>query len=139
MEDPTVGREIDGYRITEVLGRGGMGVVYKAKEVALARHVALKRIDPAFARDKSFQRRFRSEARALARIHSPHIVQIHGLHETAIGHIIIEYVDGGTLQYMSPEQVRGYGRVARLLVNSMMENVMLQGRHQETLKCTSSG
>ena len=99
MEDPTVGREIDGYCITEVLGRGGMGVVYKAKEVALARHVALKRIDPAFARDKSFQRRFRSEARALARIHSPHIVQIHGLRETAIGHIIImEYVDGGTLK-----------------------------------------
>lgn len=99
MEDPAVGRTVDGYRILEVLGRGGMGVVYKAEDVALGREVAVKRIDPAFARDPSFLRRFRSEARALARIHSPHIVQIHALRETEIGHIIVmEYVDGGTVK-----------------------------------------
>jgi len=99
MEDPAVGRTVDGYRIVEVLGRGGMGVVYKAEDVALGREVAVKRIDPAFARDPSFLRRFRSEARALARIHSPHIVQVHALRETEIGHIIVmEYVAGGTVK-----------------------------------------
>ncbi|WP_119841633.1 serine/threonine protein kinase [Salinibacter ruber] len=99
MSDSVIGTEVDGYRIQEVLGRGGMGVVYKAEDVALSRDVALKRIDPSLANDEAFLRRFRSEARALARIDSPYIVGVHALRQTEIGLLIVmEYVDGGTLK-----------------------------------------
>ena len=95
---PNIGTEVDGYRIQEVLGQGGMGIVYKAEDVALSRTVALKMIDPALARDEAFLRRFRSEARALARIDSSHIVRVHALRETPAGlFIVMEYVDGGTV------------------------------------------
>jgi serine/threonine protein kinase len=98
MNDPLVGREIDGYRIEKVLGRGGMGMVYEAEDVALRRPVAIKRINPGQAHSETFLRRFRSEARALARIDSEYIVRIYALRETDIGLLIVmEYVDGGTI------------------------------------------
>ncbi|NBB85599.1 MAG: protein kinase [Bacteroidetes bacterium] len=101
---PNIGTEIDGYRIQEVLGQGGMGIVYKAEDVALSRTVALKMIDPALARDAAFLRRFRSEARALARIDSSHIVRVHALRETSAGlFIVMEYVDGGTVSDLLSE------------------------------------
>jgi len=96
--DAFMGREIDGYRLLEVIGRGGMGVVYKALDINLDKVVALKMIDPALARDESFVRRFRAEARALARIDSPHIVRVHAMRQTDAGlFIVMEYVDGGTV------------------------------------------
>jgi len=96
--DGLIGQEIDGYRILSVLGRGGMGIVYKAEDIELARNVALKMIDPGLVRDPSFLRRFRDEARALARIDSPHIVSVYTLRQTPYGwFIVMEYVEGGTL------------------------------------------
>jgi len=76
-----------------------MGVVYRAEDLALGRIVALKRIRPDLAQNRSFLRRFRTEARALARIKSPFIVGIHTLRETDDGLLIdMEYVDGPTLK-----------------------------------------
>lgn len=99
MNDSIIGTEIDGYRIHEVLGRGGMGVVYKAEDVTLSRQVALKCINQTLATDESFLRRFRSEARALAQIDSPYIVQVYTLSRLEIGLVIImEYVEGGNLK-----------------------------------------
>ena len=96
--DPLIGQEIDGYRILDVLGRGGMGIVYKALDINLDKVVALKMIDPALARDETFVHRFRTEARALARIDSPHIVRVYAMRQTEVGlYIIMEYVDGGTV------------------------------------------
>ena len=96
--DLPVGIEIDGYRILEVLGRGGMGVVYKAEDIALSKMVALKMIHPSLAKDESFLRRFRAEARALARIDSQYIVRVHALRPTDHGlFIVMEYVEGGTI------------------------------------------
>lgn len=97
-QDLAIGREVDGYKIQSVLGRGGMGIVYQAEDIALSRPVALKMIDPALARDEAFVRRFRAEARALARVNSPYIVNIHALRKSEFGMLIVmEYVDGGTL------------------------------------------
>lgn len=97
-DDTLIGQEIDGYRILDVLGRGGMGIVYKALDVNLDKEVALKMIDPTLARDATFVRRFRSEARALARIDSRHIVRVHAMRQTDERlFIVMEYVDGGTV------------------------------------------
>lgn len=96
--DPLIGTEIGEYRITGILGRGGMGVVYAADDTALGIPVALKMIDPALARDASFVRRFQAEARAMARLPSPHIVRVMAMRQTEVGvFIVMEYVDGGTL------------------------------------------
>ncbi|MEP0548473.1 MAG: PEGA domain-containing protein [Rhodothermales bacterium] len=98
MPDTYIGQEIDGFRILEELGRGGMGVVYKAEDVALARPVALKMIARELSRDESFVRRFRSEARALARINSSYITSIYALRRTDDGiFIVMEFIGGGTL------------------------------------------
>lgn len=96
--DPLIGHDIGEYRITGVLGRGGMGIVYAADDTNLGIPVALKMIDPALARDASFVRRFRAEARAMARIQSPHIVRVMAMRQTEHGlFLVMECVDGGTL------------------------------------------
>jgi serine/threonine protein kinase len=96
--DLLIGKTIDSYRILEVIGRGGMGVVYKALDTALDKQVALKMMDPRLAEDASFLKRFRSEARALARLENPNIVNVYALRETEFGiFIVMEYVSGMTL------------------------------------------
>jgi tRNA A-37 threonylcarbamoyl transferase component Bud32 len=93
-----IGKMIDSYEITELIGRGGMGVVYKARDVKLDRDVALKIMDPLLAREEAFLKRFWSEAKALAKLQSPYIVGIYALRETEFGIcIVMEYVEGRTL------------------------------------------
>src|SRR5262245_4770731 len=89
--------EIPGYHVESVLGQGAMGVVYKARHLALKRTVAIKMLavgDPYPAE----QARFRAEAEAVARLQHPNIVQIHEVGE-ADGRpfIALEYVPGGSL------------------------------------------
>lgn len=94
-----IGHEIDGYRIVGVLGKGGMGVVYEAEDIALSRAVALKAINPSLTQDELFIRRFQTEARTLAKVNSPYIVGVHALRKTDEGFfIVMEFVDGGTLE-----------------------------------------
>ncbi|MCB0274370.1 MAG: protein kinase, partial [Calditrichaeota bacterium] len=93
-----VGKSIDHYRIQSLLGQGGMGAVFKATDENLDMTVALKIMDPRLYEDKQFVKRFRSEAKALARLESPHIVKVHALRESEYGlYIVMEYVDGETL------------------------------------------
>jgi serine/threonine protein kinase/Tfp pilus assembly protein PilF len=95
---------IPGYEIVELLGRGGMGVVYKARHLGLKRLVALKMIlDQPGARTEEL-RRFRIEAEAVARLQHPNIVQIYEVGEwqadglgPALPYLALEFVDGGTL------------------------------------------
>lgn len=66
------------YQIVELLGRGGMGRVYRAYDATTDRVVALKVLPPHLAEDQDFQRRFRREARIAASLNDPHVVPIHG-------------------------------------------------------------
>ena len=80
-----IGQIIDNYKIQSILGKGGMGTVYKAIDTSLEKTVALKMIDPVLAQDSDFLRRFKTEARALAKLKNPHIVSVHTLRETEKG------------------------------------------------------
>ena len=96
--DQMIGKVIDSYKILEVLGRGGMGVVYRATDTTLDRDVALKMMDVLIASDPNFLKRFQSEAKALAKLQNPNIVGIFALRETEFGVcIVMEFVKGKTL------------------------------------------
>lgn len=65
------------YRLIELLGRGGMGEVWRAFDTATERIVAVKVLPEFLSRDEVFQQRFRREARAAAGLNSPHVIPIH--------------------------------------------------------------
>jgi serine/threonine protein kinase len=86
------------YRILEEIGRGGMGVVYRAEDTKLARQVAIKVLPEVFAQDAERLGRFEREARVLASLNHPNIAAIYGVEE-ADGKLflILELVEGQTL------------------------------------------
>jgi serine/threonine protein kinase len=87
------------FEILETLGRGGMGVVYKARQIKLDRLVALKVIRPDAVHQKHFAERFQREALAMARLQHPGIVMIHDYGEVdGLYYLVMELVDGGDLR-----------------------------------------
>jgi predicted Ser/Thr protein kinase len=87
--------------ILELLGAGGMGAVYKARQTKLDRLVALKVLPPEPGRDPAFAERFMREARALARLNHPHVVGVHDFGEVnGIYYFIMEFVDGVNLRQL---------------------------------------
>ena len=93
------GRRFGAYEVLEELGAGGMGRVYRAKNVTLERVVALKTLAPIFSADEAFVQRFLKEARAAARLNHPNIVQIYDFGcEEGIYYLAMEYVDGPSLR-----------------------------------------
>jgi tRNA A-37 threonylcarbamoyl transferase component Bud32 len=89
--------------ILELVGRGGMGMVYKARQKRLDRLVALKILLPHIARDEAFAERFAREARAMAMLSHPNIVAVYDFgqavgHEETLYYFLMEYVDGPTLR-----------------------------------------
>ncbi|MGI8907086.1 MAG: serine/threonine-protein kinase [Candidatus Sumerlaeaceae bacterium] len=85
--------------IQELLGRGGMGAVYKARQKRLDRTVALKILPPGLQSDPSFSERFVREAQAMAKLHHPHIVTLFEFGEAdGLFYFLMEYVDGVNLR-----------------------------------------
>ena len=106
--DKYIGRLLDGrYEILEVLGTGGMAVVYKARCHRLNRLVAIKILKDEFTQDEELRRRFQAESQAVAMLSHPNIVSVYDVSSSGgADHIIMELIDGITLkQYMEKKGV----------------------------------
>jgi WD40 repeat protein/serine/threonine protein kinase len=114
---------IPGYEIEGVLGRGGMGVVYKARHLALKRPVALKMILGGGHAGEADRARFRLEVEAVARLQHPNIVQIHEVGEVGgLPFCALELVEGGSLAAKlrdKPLPPRAAARLVSLLAEAM--------------------
>lgn len=112
-----VGQTIGRFEILSELGRGGMAVVYKARQTDLDRIVALKILPPGLTNDESYIARFRQEARSAARLEHPHIMPIYEVGEVAGYHYIaMKYIQGRTLkQLLQQEGALPVARAAQIL------------------------
>ena len=99
--------EVSGYEILGELGRGGMGVVYKARQHGLGRIVALKMVISGAYSSKKELERFQAEGEAAGQLTHPNIVQVYEVGQNdGLPYFSLEYVDGGTLAQQSGGQLR---------------------------------
>ena len=102
-----VGRQIGSYRILSLLGAGGMGEVYRARDTKLGRDVAIKVVSDRFLSDPERLARFEREARVLATLNHPHIGAIYGLEEAdGVRGLVLELVEGADARRASRRRVR---------------------------------
>jgi serine/threonine-protein kinase len=102
---PTGAPEIPGYQILDVLGSGGAGTVYRARQVSMDRIVAIKILAARLAKDQAYLDRFFREAKAAARLSHPNLIIAHdvGAHQGTY-YMVMEYVSGATLQQLLDSQ-----------------------------------
>src|ERR1019366_4777937 len=94
----SAGSRIGLYEIAELIGAGGMGEVYRARDTRLAREVALKVLPGALSQDSTYMARFQHEAHVLASLNHPNIASIYGLEESgSVRALVMELVEGPTL------------------------------------------
>lgn len=114
-DDPGLEHEIDlgaflcacpDLELQGSLGRGGMGIVFRARQVRLDRDVAIKLMSPEVAKDPEFAERFEREAKAMARLQHPGIVAVHDFGEAAgVYYLVMELVDGPNLRELMDQEI----------------------------------
>ena len=115
--DPLLGRIIaERYRIEELLGRGGMGVVYRVEHVRIGKLMAMKLLHGALAREKEVVKRFKREAEAVSRLDHPNTVQVFDFGQSeGMMYLVMEYLPGRDLgQLLKDEGALDFTRVARI-------------------------
>ncbi|MDT5367363.1 MAG: hypothetical protein QOC62_1794 [Mycobacterium sp.] len=114
--EPVEGTPFGRYRLIELLGRGGMGEVWRAHDTSTNRTVAIKLLPPHLAQDDTFVRRFRREAEAAARLNSPHIIPIHDYGEID-GRLFVNMrlIEGRDLQQVLADGPMEPSRAVRII------------------------
>jgi serine/threonine-protein kinase len=111
--DALLGKSLGRYRILSLLGRGGMGEVYRAKDTTLGRDVAIKVLPSGFSIDRDRLRRFEQEARAASALNHPNIITIHEFgQEEGVHFIVSEFIEGETLRRRIGAETAAGGRMS---------------------------
>ena len=108
MKDPMIGKMLDNrYELLDLIGRGGMAMVYKAKCHRLNRYVAVKILKQEYSSDKNFITKFRGEAQSAAGLSHPNIVSVYDVGEdNGLHYIVMELVEGITLKKYIEKKAR---------------------------------
>ncbi|HEX4915345.1 MAG TPA: protein kinase [Vicinamibacterales bacterium] len=93
-------RPLGRYQVLDLLGRGGMGEVYRARDASLGRDLAIKILPPDLTRDRSRVERFMQEARAASALNHPHLISIYEIGTEPVHYIAMELVDGRNLRHV---------------------------------------
>src|SRR5947199_2394477 len=103
--DPRIGTELLGYRVEELVGRGGMGVVYRAYDARLKRNVALKLVAPELSAEERFRERFLAETELAASLEHPNVVPIYDAGEVdGQLYLAMRYVEGSDLKTLLKQE-----------------------------------
>jgi pSer/pThr/pTyr-binding forkhead associated (FHA) protein len=107
-EKELVNQVVGSYRVEQLLGVGGMGQVFRARHIHLDRSAALKLMHDSLAVNTLFQARFRREARAIAALHHPHIVEVYDYDEfQGRAYLVMEFITGGSLRDLLEQAAEG--------------------------------
>ncbi len=144
---PEPGLRIGPYRLLEQIGEGGMGVVWKARDTALDRDVAIKFLPAAFARDPERGARFQREAKAVAALSHPGILAIYGFGEhEGSAYAVTELLEGQTLRAalaegpLAPARVTEFARqIARALASAHDRGIIHRDLKPENVFLTRDG
>jgi serine/threonine protein kinase len=110
------GNRVGEYEIVELVGAGGMGDVYRARDTRLGRDVAIKILPPVFMSDADRLARFEREARLLASLNHPHILTVHDVGDMdGRPYLVTGFVDGGTLKTWAHAERRTWRQIVDLL------------------------
>ena len=117
--DPLVGRVLDGrYEIQARIGEGGMGVVYRARQMSIDRTVAIKMLSPQMAADPNWVQRFYNEAKACSRLQHPNTIRMFDFGQTSDGRLFMtmELLEGISLRQAIVQGPMAYSRVLKILI-----------------------
>src|SRR5580692_3219697 len=117
--DPFVGKVIDGrYEIQARVGEGGMGVVYRARQLSIDRVIALKMLSPQIATDPTWVQRFYNEAKACSRLQHPNTIRMFDFGQTQDGRLYMsmEFLDGISLRQTLQSGALAPQRVVKILI-----------------------
>ncbi len=122
-QGPLTGKTMGDYEVGGILGEGGMGTVYRAKQISLKRRVALKVLPPNLSANPQMRQRFEQEATTASLLNSPHVVQVFaaGSHEDLV-YFVMEYVEGTDLS----EKIREKNDAAQLFTPDEATNYVIQ-------------
>src|SRR5438094_629720 len=111
-----IGSRISHYEVVSLIGRGGMGEVYRARDTQLNRPVAIKFLSPDFV-SPSARKRFQQEAKTASALNHPHILTVHEAGEfEGQQYLVTEFVDGGTIRQWARQEKPDWRQVIELLV-----------------------
>jgi serine/threonine protein kinase len=124
VQDPLIGRNLDGYDIEELLGHGGMGRVYRGLDTKLKRYAAIKVLEGDSRENPKYEPRFYREAQAIAKLKHPNIVAVYRFNEIdGLYYMAMEYIDGADLRWVLKNYASNNSFVDYSTVSTIIEQI----------------